>query len=83
MFVSAFASSGLGSVITTQLYLTTLKFTQSEMILPNVVGLVAAIPANILGAVRSHLEIFIDSLASNAPIPCRYAIGLGHTLLHG
>lgn len=62
MFVSAFAGSGLSSVITTQLYLTTLKFTQSEMILPSAVGLLAAIPANILGAVRGHLEAHLNAL---------------------
>jgi hypothetical protein len=52
VFIATFAGYGAGSVATAQLLLGPLKFTQEEMVIPQIVTMLAGIPANTLGAVR-------------------------------
>ena len=46
-----FAGWGVGTIITNQLYLGPLQFTQEEIIIPQLVTMLVGIPANILGAI--------------------------------
>eukprot|EP01043_Picozoa_sp_COSAG02_P038561 COSAG02_NODE_2983_length_7620_cov_73.890271_4_plen_139_part_00 len=74
VFISSFALAGLASVISTQLYLGPLKFTQAEMIIPNVVSLLAAIPANIVGAVRTPFRLLHS--AYTRPVEVLYLVSV-------
>ena len=48
---SSFAGTGMGAVAGNQLWMGPLKFKQEEALIPGLIGMIAGIPANIMGAI--------------------------------
>ena len=51
IFIGSFAGAGMGAVAVNQLWVGVLKFTQPEGLVPQLIGLICGIPANIIGAI--------------------------------